>query len=94
MITSSGAKCDVCGKYILPLDPEERVHHFGVKGIDKTLCCDNACKKILKQIGSDWKKLPNGPLKKAFQEAEEEIVAKDKEKPSGEPSTPQKAKGA
>ena len=69
-ITSSGAICDVCGKYILPLDPEERVNLFSIKGIDRTLHCDNACKKILIDADKDWKKLPSGPLRKAFEEQE------------------------
>jgi len=70
MITSSGAICDVCGKYILPLDPEERVHSFNVKGIKQTLHCDNKCKELLLSIGKEWQLLPkDGPLYKAFEEA-------------------------
>ena len=70
MITSSGAVCDVCGKYILPILPDEMVNFFGVKGIKEKLCCDNACKKLLLSIGNDWKKLPpEGNLYKAFNEA-------------------------
>jgi len=45
MITSSGAKCDVCGKWIFPIDPDELVHTFSVKGIDQKLHCDNKCKQ-------------------------------------------------
>ena len=69
-ITSSGALCDVCGNYILPLDPEERVHPFSIKGVkpDPLHCC-NACKAILEGAGGDWGKLPDGPLRKLFQEA-------------------------
>ncbi len=70
MITSSGAVCDVCGQYILPLDPEERVHSFTVTGITRTLHCGNRCKQALLDAGSDWTKLPDGPLRTAFEEAE------------------------
>ena len=70
MITSSGAKCDVCGKFILPIDPDELVHTFTVKGIDRDLHCDNKCKQLLIDAGKDWRKLPDGPLRKAFEEAE------------------------
>lgn len=65
-ITSSGAKCDVCGNYILGLFKEDLVYMFTVNMINQKLhsCID--CKKILEQIGTDWKKLPEGPLKKAF----------------------------
>lgn len=69
MITSSGAKCDVCGKFILPIDPDERVNHFRINGIENELHCDNACKQILVDCGKDWTKLPDGPLKNVFEEA-------------------------
>jgi len=66
-ITSSGAKCDVCGKFILP-GFSESVNPFGVEGIDKTLHCDDDCKKIIVEAKGDWKKLPDGPLRTAFAE--------------------------
>ena len=71
MITSSGAICDVCGKYILPIDPEsdELVNCFSMKGIKETLHCDNKCKQLLLNINNDWTKLPKeGRLYKAFEE--------------------------
>ena len=78
MITSSGARCDICGHYILPLSQDERVHFFGVHGIDRELHCDNACKKLLQEIvKDDWEKLPDGPLRKVFQEAHEKLKAVD-----------------
>ncbi len=70
-ITSSGAKCDVCGNYILPIidifGEPEMVHSFGITGIAQELHCDNTCKKLLEGADGDWKKLPSGPLKKAFE---------------------------
>lgn len=70
MITSSGAKCDVCGKYILPLNPDELVNTFSVAQIPgKELHCDNACKEAVLNCGGDWQKLPYGPLRKAYEEA-------------------------
>lgn len=69
MITSSGAICDVCGHYILPITPDEMVNCFGMKGIKEVLHCDNACRKLLQSIDKDWKKLPpEGRLYKAFSE--------------------------
>ena len=68
MITSSGAVCDVCGKYILPLLDEERVNEFTVAQIpDKTLQCDNACKETVLNLGGGWTKLPAGPLRTAYE---------------------------
>lgn len=69
-ITSSGPKCDVCGKHILPLG-DESVNFFRVSAIDKELHSDNACKVIMEKlpVGSTWKALPEGPLKQAFAKA-------------------------
>lgn len=62
--------CDVCGKYILPLNPDELVNTFSVAQIpDKELHCDNACKDAVLNCGGDWQKLPDGPLRKAYEEA-------------------------
>jgi hypothetical protein len=73
MITSSGAICDVCGKYILPIDPNELVNCFSMKGIKETLHCDNKCKQLLLNINNDWTKLPKeGRLYKAFEEYNKE----------------------
>ncbi|MDY6895010.1 MAG: hypothetical protein SVO01_06290 [Thermotogota bacterium] len=74
MITSSGAKCDVCGNYILPTKPDEMVHSFSVRGIKKKLHCDNACKKVLSEIKGDWTKLPDGPLRKSFEKAYKQLT--------------------
>jgi hypothetical protein len=69
MITSSGPICDVCGKYILPLG-DELVNFFSVKQLPgEELCCHNACKQTVLNTNSDWQKLPQGPLRKAYEEA-------------------------
>lgn len=69
MITSSGAKCDVCGKYILPINPEERVNEFSIRQAPGQIFhCDNECKKILLKIGNNWRKLPPGPLRTAYED--------------------------
>jgi hypothetical protein len=70
MITQSGPVCDICGKYILPIEGE-KVHNFRINGIDTDLICDNACKGVLESamVKQDWKALPEGPLRKAFSEA-------------------------
>lgn len=74
MFTKSGAMCDVCGKYILPLDPDERVNVFSVPQIPgKELHCDNACKQAIMNCGGDWRNLPNGPLRKAYEAAANKI---------------------
>lgn len=73
-ITSSGAICDICGSYILP-GISKLVHPFKCKGIDKMLHCDDKCKIILEKAleKGNWKLLPDGPLKKVFENQEEGI---------------------
>jgi hypothetical protein len=72
MITSSGAICDICGHYILPIDPKELVNCFKVKGIEEMLHCDNKCKELLQNINKDWTK--QGRLYKAFKEHNEKQI--------------------
>lgn len=69
MITSSGAVCDVCGKHILPIDPDERVNIFSVAQIPgKELHCHNKCKESVLKCEGDWQKLPEGPLRKVYED--------------------------
>ena len=65
-ITSSGAICDVCGTYIL-LDT---ITKFNVPGIEEMLICHTKCKQTLIDCGSDWRKLPAGRLRTAFEDAD------------------------
>jgi hypothetical protein len=73
MIVSSGVRCDVCGDLIL-LD---RMQEFSVACIDQRLHCHTGdlghdCKAQLKAAGTDWTKLPDGPLREFFEEHAEE----------------------
>ena len=65
MITSSGIKCDVCGKYILPIHQEEQVNIFEIACIRNTLHCDNACRVHVEHSleKKDYRLLPQGPLR-------------------------------
>ena len=73
MMTSSGAICDICGRYILPITGDERINFFKLKGLDKELTCDNECKLILDKAieKRDWTILPEGPLREVFEQNEE-----------------------
>ena len=68
-ITQHGPKCDVCGDYIL-LD--KSINPFGVKGIDRELHCHDKCKDAVLATNKDWRELPVGPLRTAFEEVEKE----------------------
>jgi hypothetical protein len=67
-MTSSGPICDICGDYIL-LEP---INFFSCKGIAKTLHAHDKCKLSVEAAAGDWKRLPDGPLRKAFEQAEEQ----------------------
>lgn len=66
MIRQSGPWCDVCNDPIL-LDVS--INPFRCKGIDQELHCHDKCKDTLIDVGRDWTKLPDGPLRKAFEDA-------------------------
>ena len=68
-------RCDVCGELILGIiDRDERIHSFKVNGLvpDKMLHCDNACKQAMVNAGKDWRQLPAGPLRTAYETASAE----------------------
>lgn len=71
-ITSSGPKCDICGDFILP-GMSESVNPFKCKGIKHMLHCHDDCKpKVVKALeAKDWKMLPKGPLRTAFEKDED-----------------------
>jgi len=67
MLTQAGPKCDVCGEFML-LD--KSMNWFTVPGITTRMCCHDSCKpKVELAISQeDWKLLPEGPLRKVFEE--------------------------
>lgn len=65
MITQSGPQCDVCGKFIL-LD--RSINPFTIPGISGTLLAHDKC-KVFVEGKRDWRQLPDGPLRKVFEEA-------------------------
>lgn len=72
--------CDVCGSYILPIDPGESVNFFSVAQLPgKELCCHNKCKDAVLACGGDWQKLPTGPLRKAYEEASTQLTLKNRQ---------------
>ncbi len=70
-LTSSGHKCDVCGKYILGLTEDDLVFPFKLTIIDQDLEACKTCIEIIKKLdGGNWKELPEGPLRKVYEEAD------------------------
>jgi hypothetical protein len=79
MITTSGPICDVCGTYIIF---DKSINPFKITGIESTLCCHDKCRTFIED-NLDWRKLPNGPLRKTFEmveelEAENNIINENK----------------
>ena len=68
-LTTSGARCDICGDFILP-GLSDSVNPFTCKGIENILHCHDNCKpKAIKALKkNDWKLLPAGPLRSIFEE--------------------------
>lgn len=68
MITSHGARCDVCADFILDGD----TNPFEMKGIDGALHCHDGCKPKLQAAirAGSWRELPEGPIRQAFEKAE------------------------
>lgn len=73
-VTSSGIKCDVCGTFILGLTEDDVAYPFSLACIVQQMHACNKCIEIIKTLDKkqggdgDWKKLPEGPLRKFFEE--------------------------
>ena len=78
MITKSGVICDVCDKYILF---DKSINPFSAKGIKETLHCHDGCKKIVSKTSEEnnYKLLPEGRLRRCFEEAEKSRKTKIKD---------------
>lgn len=64
MITSSGMRCDVCGIFNVDYEPWRS---FSVPIAIGSLHCCQKCEAILPEM-KRWEDLPDGPLKRLYQE--------------------------
>lgn len=75
-VGGSLGKCAVCGEtFVTKILLGQGVESFSVKGIPQRLYGHDTCMDKLREItstGNDWRKLPPGPLRKAFEEQEKE----------------------
>lgn len=76
MLTQCGPKCDVCNNYILP-GANESINPFKMKCIEQELHCCDKCKNfvLIASEKNDWKFLPQGPLRKVFEDYIKQAVA-------------------
>ncbi len=83
-------QCAVCGQsFLKEVIFGKNVRTFSVGGLDAILYAhDPDCVNIVKEInemGGDWRKLPPGPLRKAYQEANGKAeIVREAAAPTGE----------
>lgn len=62
--------CAVCGRsFMAEVLTGKPVESFTIQGIEHEMFAHDACVTTLKEIGTDWTKLPDGPLRKVFEES-------------------------
>lgn len=71
-INGSLGCCAICGKdFLSEILTNRKVKTFAMDGFDMNLCAHAGCFKLLKD-GMDWRTLPDGPLRKAYAEANQQ----------------------
>jgi hypothetical protein len=66
-------QCGVCGKnFMLEIIMGKNVHVCGLEGLKEDFCVHDSCADLLQKVQSaqNWELLPEGPLRKCFENAE------------------------
>lgn len=62
--------CALCGEsFLMEILLGRNVQTVEIVGMDKDVCLHDKCLDVLKQNGSDWHTLPEGPLRRAYEKA-------------------------
>jgi hypothetical protein len=62
--------CALCGEtFLAEILLGTHVSVLEVEGFNKDLCFHKKCVEVLKQNGKDWRSLPDGPLRRAYEKA-------------------------
>lgn len=62
--------CPLCGEtFIMEICLGKTVQVVGVEGFNKDMCFHDKCLEVLRKNGPDWRTLPEGPLRKAFEKS-------------------------
>lgn len=62
--------CALCGEtFMAEILLGKRVQTVEIVGFDKDVCLHEKCLKVLEQNGADWRTLPDGPLRRAYEKA-------------------------
>ena len=69
-IGGSLGMCALCGEgFILEILTGRTVPTVEIVGMDKDVCLHQKCLEILNNNGPDWHRLPDGPLRRAYEKA-------------------------
>lgn len=67
--------CGVCGDgFMTEILLGQRVQMIEVDGFDKDICVHAKCLKTLEANGSDWRTLPDGPMRRAYEKAAQAVA--------------------
>ncbi len=79
-ITSAGIRCDVCGYYCLnEILMGDSIVQFKIRCNDRMLHADKKCEEALRNAGTGWTKLPDGPMKNAYIEVNKKFQESKKD---------------
>lgn len=60
--------CGLCGKsFVLEILLGREVHTIEIDGFNADVCLHGKCLEILSECRDDWRKLPDGPIRKAYE---------------------------
>ena len=70
--------CALCGEgFMLEILMGKSVQTVEIEGMDKDVCLHGKCYDVLKKNGSDWRTLPEGPLRRAYETASSQSAEAD-----------------
>ena len=62
--------CALCGEtFMAEILLGKKISTVEIVGMDKDICLHEKCLKVLEQNGPDWHRLPEGPLRRAYEKA-------------------------
>ena len=62
--------CALCGDtFLAEILLGKKVQTVEIEGMDKDVCLHSKCFEVLKKNGPDWRNLPEGPLRRAYEKA-------------------------
>lgn len=60
--------CALCGDtFLMEILLRTNVQMVEIVGMDKNVCLHQKCMKVLEKNGPDWRTLPEGPLRRAYE---------------------------